>query len=170
MSVQFQFRYYPDGHQPASIARSPAIVLSWTARSQPVISRPMMAPSDDGDIAVEQQNPRRIGTAAHRRYDKYKAARTREELDQLGASRRDVTSGCRLGYIKTKPADIAAVRETLHKKPKKTKRAVKKETELFTAVMSLVTKLDIQNEKFDRVVAMCYHMRADTDGWARVVS
>jgi len=135
--------------------RPPAIVLIWAALSQPAISRPMMAPRDDGDIAVEQQNPRRIGTAAYVRYDKYKAARTREELEQMGASRRDVTSGCRLGYIKTKPADIAAVRETLRKKPNNTKRAVKKDTELFTAVMSMVMKIDILNEKFDRIVSMC---------------
>lgn len=51
----------------------------------------------EGPLCFKQENPKRSGTKAHERYEKYKAAKTVEEALALGASRGDITNDIKAG-------------------------------------------------------------------------
>ena len=53
----------------------------------------------DSAISVQQRNPKRPGSASHRRYEKYKHARTRDEFSRLGGSAADFNHDSRKGFV-----------------------------------------------------------------------
>ena len=56
---------------------------------------------NDDNIVFQQENPKRAGTLCWARYEAYKAAKTRNEARQLGASSRDLNNDQEKGYLTT---------------------------------------------------------------------
>merc|ERR1712060_184280 len=57
-------------------------------------------PTDDEKICFEKTNPKRPGTGAFKRYQKYKKAKTVREMLKLGGERIDVQHDFRKGYMR----------------------------------------------------------------------
>jgi len=57
-------------------------------------------PTDDEKICFEKPNPKRPGTAAFKRYQKYMKAKTVREMLKLGGERIDVQHDFRKGYMR----------------------------------------------------------------------
>jgi len=71
-------------------------------RGHPVagVRRWMPPKLPNGEITFVQENPKRAGTKAHERYEKYKMAKTVEEAVRSGALRADVTNDMKMGFCK----------------------------------------------------------------------
>ena len=48
---------------------------------------------------TQQNNPKRTGSSAHKRYELYKRAKTRDEFKSLGGCSADFTQDLRKGYV-----------------------------------------------------------------------
>ena len=70
-------------------ARAPASAR--TARA------PLATPS--ASLTIQKANPKRPGTASHERYERYKGAKTLDELLELGGSRADFNHDKAKGFI-----------------------------------------------------------------------
>lgn len=57
-------------------------------------------PTDDEPIRYEQENPKKAGSTAAERYDKYKVARTPREAISLGAAKGDIKYDFERGWLK----------------------------------------------------------------------
>eukprot|EP00931_Biecheleriopsis_adriatica_P104372 TRINITY_DN79056_c0_g1_i1.p1 TRINITY_DN79056_c0_g1~~TRINITY_DN79056_c0_g1_i1.p1 ORF type:complete len:303 (+),score=62.43 TRINITY_DN79056_c0_g1_i1:36-944(+) len=69
-------------------------------------------------IRFKQDNPKRSGSAAHERYEKYKVATTVAEAVELGAWTGDLSHDQKQGYLwKTKRQACVSAHEPLRKKP-----------------------------------------------------
>jgi len=55
---------------------------------------------DDEPIEFDLTNPKRAGTGAHERYEKYKKAKTRREAIRLGASQADIKHDLKKGFAR----------------------------------------------------------------------
>jgi len=64
------------------------------------VSEAAPLPHDDEAITFEQTNPKRPGTAAHTRYEKYKKAKTPKEAMQVGAQRCDIVHDFGKGFLR----------------------------------------------------------------------
>jgi hypothetical protein len=57
-------------------------------------------PAGNEPIVYAQKNPKKVGSSSHKRYDKYKAARTPLEAVSLGARQGDIAYDWSKGFIK----------------------------------------------------------------------
>jgi len=56
-------------------------------------------PQDDDAVVFLDENPKRAGTGAHARYEKYKSAKTPREALSLGAVAGDIANDFKKGYL-----------------------------------------------------------------------
>ena len=85
---------------PAASARKRkrGAVLAPATPARPAEARKHKAQTDSA-ISVQQRNPKQPGSASHRRYEKYKHARSRGEFSQLGGSAADFNHDSRKGFV-----------------------------------------------------------------------
>ena len=63
-------------------------------------------------ITVQQRNPKKPGSASHRRYENYKRARTRDKFLALGGSAADLNHDSRKGFVVSGSPQRAIQRRT----------------------------------------------------------
>ena len=63
-------------------------------------------------ITVQQCNPKKLGSASHRRYENYKRARSRDEFLALGGSAADLNHDSRKGFVVSGSPQRAIQRRT----------------------------------------------------------
>jgi hypothetical protein len=91
------------GKSSVSPAASPLPNTSLSVGASPPTATPAAGSAcgeDDEPIEFDLTNPKRAGTGAHERYEKYKKAKTRREAIRLGASLADIKHDLKKGFAR----------------------------------------------------------------------
>eukprot|EP00938_MAST-03A_sp_MAST-3A-sp1_P006639 g6639.t1 len=134
----------------------------------------IILPPDDTKIRCVQQNPKAVTSASHRRYERYKSAKTFSEYYELGGKKGDAKFDLARGYIeiltegvkitykvalekrfKSKPAtrEMATEEEVKHdKETKKKKSRDDEEDDFLQSVSNNTHKSDVDGDGEDSTI------------------